>query len=97
VGTTPSGKKYKIGQIYQYRQEQKMTVQMNGQQLDLTLEEKVETLTWLLHEQSDRVIRLAQVIASLLVQQSQPAITNQVMAQLLNPATTIQGAPPVLP
>ena len=74
-----------------------MTVQTNGQQLNLTLEEKVDWLTWLLQEQSDRVIRLAQVIASLLVQQSQPAIANQVMNQLLNPATTIQGAPPVLP
>ena len=74
-----------------------MTVQTNGQQLNLTLEEKVDWLTWLLQEQSDRVIRLAQVIASLLVQQSQPAITNQVMAQLLNPATNIQGASIVLP
>ena len=74
-----------------------MTVQTNGQQLNLTLEEKVDWLTWLLQEQSDRVIRLAQVIASLLVQQSQPAITNQVMAQLLNPATNIQGTSIVLP
>ena len=74
-----------------------MIVQTNGQQLNLTLEEKVDWLTWLLQEQSDRVIRLAQVIASLLVQQSQPAITNQVMAQLLNPATNIQGTSIVLP
>jgi hypothetical protein len=62
-----------------------------------SMEYKVDVLIWLLQEERDRTIRLAQAVASLLVQQSQPQITQQVMAQLLNAGTSIQGAPPVLP
>jgi hypothetical protein len=60
-------------------------------------EYKLDCCIWLLEEERQRTIRLAQVVASLLVQTQQPQLTQEVMMQLLNGGTVIQGAPPVLP
>ena len=61
------------------------------------MEYKTDCLTWLLHEQTLRTIRLGQVIAAMAVQQMAPKITQDVLAQLLSIDTPLQGAPPVMP
>jgi hypothetical protein len=62
-----------------------------------SVEYKVDCLIWLHAEQTLRVVRLAQVVASLLAQAAQPGLTNQILGQLLSTDTPIQGAPPVMP
>lgn len=62
-----------------------------------SMEYKVDCLTWLLHEERLRTIRLAQAIAAVLAQAAQPQITNQILGQLLTTTAPLDGAPPVMP
>jgi hypothetical protein len=62
-----------------------------------SMEYKVDCLIWLLCEEQLRTVRLAQALASLLVQAAQPQITAGIVGQLLSTGTPIQGAPPVQP